>query len=172
MIAVAEYFPNTVREAVAQKARWMIGIALDGWDRLGWGRASDWRDHWMRMRDRRAPLSVFVLFVAYVALLGWGASLALHWLAGDQAPQPSEPMMLLLTINAGVLAWRLTMRAWFTGRAYGWWQAFLSIPRMLVGNFIALMAARTAMARYVAALRGGRPAWDKTRHRFPAEEEP
>ena len=35
------------------------------------------------MRDRRAPLSVFVLFVAYVALLAWGASLALHWLAGD-----------------------------------------------------------------------------------------
>jgi adsorption protein B len=172
LIAVAEYFPNTVREAVAQKARWMIGIALDGWDRLGWGRASDWRDHWMRMRDRRAPLSVFVLFVAYVALLVWGASLAVHWLAGDAAPQPSDAMMLLLTINAAMLAWRLIMRAWFTGRAYGWWQALLSLPRALVGNFIALMAARKAVWRYVIALRGRRPQWDKTRHRFPEALEP
>ena len=72
----------------------MIGIALDGWDRLGWGRAGDWRDHWMRMRDRRAPLSVFVLFVAYLALIAWGASLALHALAGDTAPQPSAAMMI------------------------------------------------------------------------------
>ncbi|MEO5493081.1 MAG: glycosyl transferase family protein [Sphingomonas sp.] len=172
LVAVAEYFPNTVRDAVRQKARWMIGIALDGWDRLGWGRASDWGDHWMRMRDRRAPLSVFVLFVAYVALLAWGASLVLHWLAGNQAPQPSDPMMLLLTINATMLAWRLVMRAWFTGRAYGGWQAFLSLPRMLVGNFIALMAARKAVSRYVAALRGRRPVWDKTRHRFPEAIEP
>jgi len=172
LVAVAEYFPDTVREAVAQKARWMIGIALDGWDRLGWGRADDWRDHWMRMRDRRAPLSVFVLFVAYLALVAWGVSLALHWLAGDQAPQPSGPMMMLLTINAAMLAWRLVMRAWFTGRAYGWWQAFLSLPRVLVGNFIALMAARKAVWRYVAALRGRRPEWDKTRHRFPEAIEP
>ena len=172
LIAVAEYFPNTAREAVAQKARWMIGIALDGWDRLGWGRVGDWRDHWMRMRDRRAPLSVFVLFAAYVALLAWGASLALHWLAGDQAPRPSDPMMLLLTINAAMLAWRLVMRAWFTGRAYGWQQAMLSVPRMVVGNFVALMAARAAMSRYIAALRGRRPEWDKTRHRFPETIEP
>ena len=172
LIAVAEFFPDTVREAVAQKARWMIGIALDGWDRLGWGRAGDWRDHWMRMRDRRAPLSVFVLFVAYLALVAWGISLALHALTGNAAPQPSEPMMLLLTINAAMLAWRLVMRAWFTGRGYGWWQAFLSLPRALVGNFIALLAARKAVWRYVAALRGRRPQWDKTRHRFPEAIEP
>lgn len=167
LVAVAEHFPNTVREAVAQKARWMIGIALDGWDRLGWGRASDWRDHWMRMRDRRAPLSVLVLFVAYLALLAWGASLALHAVAGGAAPQPSAAMMALLNINAAMLAWRLAMRAWFTGRAYGPWQALLSLPRALVGNFIALMAARKAVWRYVVALRGKRPGWDKTRHRFP-----
>ena len=40
-------------------------------------------------------------------------------------------------------------------------------PALLVGNFIALMAARKAVWRYVAALRGQRPQWDKTHHRFP-----
>ena len=172
LVAVAEYFPNTVRDAVRQKARWMIGIALDGWDRLGWGRTGDWRDHWMRLRDRRAPLSVFVLSVAYLALLAWSASLALHALTGDAAPQPSAAMMTLLTINSAMLLWRLAMRAWFTGRAYGPWQALLSAPRALVGNFIALMAARKAVSRYVAALRGKRPHWDKTSHRFPEAIEP
>ncbi|MDB5677535.1 glycosyl transferase family protein [Sphingomonas bacterium] len=172
LIAVAEYFPDNVRDAVRQKTRWMIGIALDGWDRLGWGRAGDWRDHWMRLRDRRAPLSVFVLFIAYLALLAWGASLALHALAGDTAPQPSNALMTLLNINAAMLVWRLAMRAWFTGRAYGFWQALLSLPRALVGNFIALMAARKAVWRYVGALRGRRPQWDKTHHRFPEGVEP
>lgn len=172
LVAVAEYFPDTVRDAVRQKARWMIGIALDGWDRLGWGRAGDWRDHWMRLRDRRAPLSVFVLFIAYLALLAWGVSLALHALAGDTAPQPSNAMMTLLNVNAVMLVWRLAMRAWFTGRAYGFWQALLSLPRALVGNFIALMAARKAVWRYVVALRGRRPQWDKTHHRFPESVEP
>jgi adsorption protein B len=172
LVAVAEYFPDTVRDAVRQKARWMIGIALDGWDRLGWGRPGDWRDHWMRMRDRRAPLSVFVLFIAYLALLAWGASLVLHGLAGDTGPAPSAATMMLLNVNAAMLAWRLAMRAWFTGCAYGVWQALLSLPRALVGNFIALMAARKAMWRYVAALRGKRPDWDKTSHRFPETIEP
>jgi adsorption protein B len=172
LIAVAEYFPDTVRDAVRQKARWMIGIALDGWDRLGWGRAGDWRDHWMRMRDRRAPLSVFVLFIAYLALVAWGVSLALHALAGNPAPAPSAAMMTLLNVNAAMLIWRLAMRAWFTGRAYGAWQALLSLPRALVANFIALMAARKAVWRYVAVLRGRRPQWDKTSHRFPETIEP
>jgi adsorption protein B len=95
-----------------------------------------------------------------------------HALAGDAAPAPSAAMMILLNINAAMLVWRLAMRAWFTGRAYGVWQALLSLPRALVGNFIALMAARKAVSRYVAALRGRRPHWDKTHHRFPETIEP
>lgn len=167
MVAVAEYFPNTVHAAVRQKARWMVGIALDGWDRMGWGAAGDWRDHWMRMRDRRAPLAMLLLFAAYVALVAWGASLGAHAIAGTRAPPLSAAMMTLLTINSGMLVWRLTMRAWFTGRAYGRWQAALSLPRALVGNYIALLAARRALWRYAAALSGERPHWDKTAHRFP-----
>ena len=39
----------------------MTGIALAGWDRIGWGGRQRFGDHWMRMRDRRAPLAVLVL---------------------------------------------------------------------------------------------------------------
>ncbi|THD38207.1 MAG: glycosyl transferase family protein [Sphingomonas sp.] len=172
LIAVAEYFPNRVKEAVRQKARWMIGIALDGWDRIGWGRTGDWRDHWMRMRDRRAPLALLLLAIAYLSMLACGASWMVHVLAGDSGPVFGETTHQLLLVNLALMVWRMAMRAWFTGRAYGLWQALLSVPRVVVGNYIALMAARTAIGRYVVALRGQRPAWDKTRHRFPETVEP
>jgi adsorption protein B len=166
-IAVRAYFPSTLDAAVRQKARWMTGIALAGWDRIGWARWSDWREHWMRMRDRRAPLAVLVLCVAYLALVAWAASQICHWLAGTAPPAPSEVMRLLLLGNAALMGWRLAMRAAFTGRAYGGREALLSIPRSLVANLIAMLAARRALTLYVAMLIDGVPRWEKTAHIFP-----
>jgi adsorption protein B len=58
------------------------------------------------------------------------------------------------------------MRAAFTTSAYGWRQGLLAIPRLLVGNFIALLAARRAFCVHAT---GGPRQWDKTRHIFPTE---
>ncbi len=76
LIASRAYFPHTIREAVRQKSRWMQGIALDGWDRLGWAASGGNRRPaailgglWMLWRDRRAPLAAAAIFAAYVALL-------------------------------------------------------------------------------------------------------
>ncbi|WP_010184276.1 glycosyl transferase family protein [Sphingomonas sp. PAMC 26605] len=167
LVAVRAYFPATVPTAVRQKARWMTGIALAGWDRIGWSRTLDWRDHWMRMRDRRAPLAVLVLFVAYSALVAWGASLLVHALAGRAAAPPSDATVRLLRVNGVLLAWRLTCRAAATGAAYGWREALWSLPRALVSNYVALLAGRRAMTAYVRSLRGAALQWDKTRHVFP-----
>src|SRR3546814_2380204 len=57
VVAVRAYFPATLDAAVRQKARWLFGIALAGWDRTGWGRRRHLGELWMRMRDRRAPLA-------------------------------------------------------------------------------------------------------------------
>ncbi|MCJ8158524.1 hypothetical protein MKI88_14025 [Sphingomonas sp. LaA6.9] len=35
-VAVRAHFPSRLADAVNQKSRWMTGIALAGWDRLGW----------------------------------------------------------------------------------------------------------------------------------------
>ena len=169
LIAVREYFPRTLSEAVKQKARWMTGIALSGWDRMGWGHAADWREHWMRMRDRRGPIAVIILAAAYVALIGWGASLVLHLIARSDAMPVDPTMRVVLGVNAGLLCWRLAMRAWCSGRHYGWVEALLSVPRAFVSNWIALLAVRHALWRYVRTLHGAAPRWDKTAHRFPAE---
>ena len=165
IVAVRAYFPARLADAVRQKARWMTGIALAGWDRVGWGRAFDLPDHWMRMRDRRAPLAVLVLGAAYLAVVAWGLAVLLHWTTGS-APPALVPAWLLV-INSVLLSWRLVMRMAFTGAIYGWREALWSLPRAFVGNVIALLAARRALLRYVAMLRGGPPVWDKTMHAFP-----
>jgi adsorption protein B len=167
LVAVRAYFPATLDAAVRQKARWMTGIALAGWDRIGWTRALDWHEHWMRMRDRRAPMAVLVMAVAYVALVAWGAAQAWHTLAGMPAPALPGSMETLLRVNGALLGWRLASRALFTGDAYGWREAIWSVPRAFVGNLIAVLAARRAVSAYVRSLRGGALTWDKTRHVFP-----
>lgn len=68
-VAVRAYFPASFETAVRQKSRWMIGIALAGWDRTGWGAAGAISDHWMRMRDRRVTLAIPVLVLGYCAFV-------------------------------------------------------------------------------------------------------
>ncbi len=169
VVAVRAYFPGTMRESIRQKTRWMTGIALAGWDRTGWARPRAFADHWMRMRDRRAPLAVVVLAVAYVAMPLWATSLVLHWLIGEPAPPVSAypTAFWLFVANAALLGWRLALRMLFTGRSYGFREALWSLPRFVVGNLVSLIAAPNAVLRYIGMLRGAAPVWDKTRHEFP-----
>ena len=167
LIAVRAYFPDTTRAAVRQKARWMTGIALAGWDRTGWGKAARIGDHWMRMRDRRAVLEIPVLVFAYCALLLWGLSALSHAVAGGESAPLAPWMRGLIAINIALLSWRVLVRAAFTGSAYGWRDALLSVPRIAVGNAIAMLAARRAFFAYLRMLAGAVPQWDKTAHHFP-----
>jgi len=41
---------------------------------------------------------------------------------------------------------------------------------MLIGNIVAMMAARRALGLYVALVRHGRLRWEKTAHVFPVAE--
>nr|WP_294809608.1 glycosyl transferase family protein [uncultured Sphingomonas sp.] len=166
-VAVRAYFPDTLRAAVRQKARWLTGIALAGWDRTGWHAAAHLGDNWMRMRDRRATLALPVLAIAYCTLLLWSVSTLVHLVAGSTAPVPDPSIQALLWANFGLVGWRLLVRAAFVHRAYGWREALWSSPRVLVGNYIALFAARRAIGLYTRMLFGAAPRWDKTDHQFP-----
>lgn len=167
-VAVRAYFPATVHAAVRQKARWMAGIALAGWDRTGWGRRWDLGDHWMRMRDRRVALSMPVLAIAYAALLCWGLSLLCHCIFGVPSPAQDVLLQKLVALNLLLLAWRLTMRTALVTRLHGWREGRWAGPRMVVANYIALLAARRALWIYIGLLAGGPLRWDKTAHQFPA----
>jgi adsorption protein B len=167
LIATRAYFPDRVATAVVQKARWMIGISLAGWDRTGWG--GRWRvsELWMRLRDRRAPLAVIALALGYAALVATAASAIGHAWRATAAPVYGPGLRWLLVANALLLAWRLAMRAWATGEVYGWVEGARAVPRAVVGNIVAMLAARRALVRYVKMLRGAPAIWDKTAHRFP-----
>jgi len=165
LVATREHFPDTIAGAVQQKARWTVGIALAGWDRLGWG--SNWVEAWMRLRDRRAPIAAIILVAAYAGLV----LTALLWamqLIGVYQPPPLPPFLAgLLGLNGLMLLWRLAVRALFVHKAYGLAEAIRCVPRVVVANVIAVMAARRAMMLYLRHWRGEALPWDKTSHRFP-----
>jgi len=164
VVASRGHFPATLGAAVRQKARWLGGIALSGWDRLGW--SGGLGERWMRMRDRRGPLAALLLLAAYSAALLWSQL----WLAealGAPVQARMDPLLsVILTINSALLAWRILMRAGFTASAYGWREGLLSVPRLVVGNVVAMLAAARALSLHLG---GGATRWDKTHHVFPAE---
>ena len=73
----------------------------------------------------------------------------------------------MLAINASFIGWLLLMSAVFVTATYGLKQGLLSVPRLVVGNVIAMLAVKKALAIHA---RGGPSRWDKTRHIFPIEE--
>ena len=163
LIAVRAHFPARLAAAVRQKSRWITGIALAGWDRLGW--SGGVAETWMRLRDRRAILAALVLAAAYAALLLWAGFAAVAWWLGAPGPQASPALLALLRLNLALLVWRLAMRAAFTARCYGWREGARAVPRALVSNVVSMIAARRALARYLAAPR--QAVWEKTGHVFP-----
>ncbi|HEX6375671.1 MAG TPA: glycosyl transferase family protein [Allosphingosinicella sp.] len=166
LVATREYFPGTLRAAVAQKARWMTGIALAGWDRLGWtGGAAE---RWMRLRDRQSLLAAVLLFAGYLAMALWLALKAWQGAGGDGPKPLPAALSALIGVNLALLGWRLAVRAGFTTAAYGWREGLRAMPRMAIGNVVMMLAAASALSRYRTLRRGGRPRWGKTAHAFPA----
>jgi adsorption protein B len=167
IVATREYFPATLAGAVAQKARWMTGIALAGWDRLGWGGAL--AERWMRLRDRQSVFAALVLFAGYCALVLWSLALVAGQAVGRSPAPLSGALTLLLAVNSVLLLWRLAMRFAFVTALHGWREGLRSLPRVVTGNIVAMMAARRAVVCYLVMLRTGRAAvWDKTAHVFPS----
>lgn len=160
LVAVRAHFPETVRAAVRQKTRWQAGIALSGWQRLGW--RGGWAERWMRFRDRRAILASLILTCGYAA---FGLSLGLAAAGAPVRFGPAE--VLLLELCTALMAWRLAMRALFVSRIYGPLEGLASLPRVLLGNLIAIAAARRALIAYLRLARGAPLHWDKTAHSFP-----
>jgi adsorption protein B len=164
VVASRGHFPPTLGGAVRQKARWLGGIALAGWDRLGW--SGGLGERWMRMRDRRGPIAALLLLAAYSAALLWSQIWLAEALGAPIHARLDPTLVLLLTVNAWLLAWRILMRACFTASAYGFAEGLRSIPRLFIGNLVAMLAAARAISLHLG---GGAKRWDKTRHMFPAE---
>ena len=162
LVATREFFPSGLGSSVRQKTRWMHGIAFQGWDRLGWDARP--LELWMRLRDRRAPLTAIVLAAAYLLLI-ISPVLFIAAQLGAYQPKPIDPFLrTLLIANFVALIWRCLLRAMFTAREYSVAQGIMSVLRMPLANVIAIMAGRRALAAYLASLYRGRVNWDHTVH--------
>ena len=165
MVGVRAHFPATLDAAVRQKSRWITGIALAGWDRLGW--QGGWAELWMRLHDRRALIGAVVLLAGYAALVLTSGLWAAHWMFGTARPATTSSLDFLLSISGMILLWRLAVRCAFVTFAYGWREGMRAIPRAVISNVIAIMAARRALWLYLRMRRDGIVRWDKTAHAFP-----
>lgn len=162
LIATRAFFPHRFENVVRQKARWVLGISLQGWDRVGW--AGGLVEYWMRFRDRRGPLTALVLLVGYVLVVLTGAMLTMVTL-GFAEPPPITPLLAAVLIaNGAAFVWRIAMRFAFTAREYGLAEGVFAVLRLPLANVIAIIAGRRALFAYARTLRGGAAAWDKTEH--------
>lgn len=162
LIATRAYFPSQLRHIVKQKTRWVHGIALQGWDRTGWGGGIV--EGWMRARDRRGPLTALVLLLGYTLLV---LTLAITLATSLGLGQPIELSSLLewlLVANLGFFAWRAFWRFAFTARNYGVAEGLFAVFRIPLTNVIAIMAGRRAVGAYMRTLMGEAATWDKTPH--------
>lgn len=162
LVATRAFFPNRFESVVRQKSRWVLGIALQGWDRVGW--SGGLIERWMRTRDRRGPLTALVLLAGYALVVLTGV-MGIAVVAGFAQPVPLTPLMIsLLFANAMAFVWRVAARFAFTAREYGLREGLLAVARLPLANVIAIIAGRRAVIIYAATLRGRVALWDKTEH--------
>ncbi|WP_433703831.1 glycosyl transferase family protein [Paraburkholderia sacchari] len=173
-LCVREFFPDTFRTAYRQRARWTLGIGLQGWEQVGW--VGSLANRYLLARDRKGTVTAFVGILAYVLLIQFllFTYADLLGVRPDLVASPfsSSPWFTaLLWANGIALLMRTGQRVYFVSRLYGWEHGLLSIPRMVIGNFVNFMAVSRAWKMYLGYLvTGKRLVWDKTMHDFPSSD--
>jgi adsorption protein B len=168
-VATREYFPQKFGAALRQRTRWQTGIALQGWERHGWGR--NWRERYWFWRDRKGlignPLSVAANLLFLYGATSWSLSRLSdgRWILGEElAPWRN---VLLATAALGLM--HLAARMACSARVYGWWFAAFAPLRLGTANVLNSLAAACALGRFVRARMVKRPlVWLKTEHAYPA----
>lgn len=160
-IATREFFPKKVKRSIRQKARWSIGICLQGWRNLGW--KGKLRDRYFLYRDRKGLLTNPAVLLNYPCLI---VLIAFPQLALRLASKTE--IAVLVGVNFGLMANRMVQRAISVSRVYGL-PAILPIPLVwAVANFINAAATLSAIRQHVASLVTRRAvAWVKTEHELP-----
>lgn len=170
-VATREFFPGKLQNAVRQRTRWMIGIALQAWEKYGWG-AGMAQFYWF-WRDRKGLVGNPVTFlVNLVFLYGLGSWLwswrtGAVWELGQVAAHPAMAWLFCGTLFFQLL--RVGVRTGCVARVYGLRFA-LGVPlRVCWGNWINFLATAAALRRYLLARLGhAQLTWAKTEHRYPS----
>lgn len=162
LVATRAFFPSRLRDVLRQKTRWIHGIALQGWDSVGW--TGSLTETWMRARDRRGPFTALVLLIGYTLLV----LTALLFAASEAGLLPEQrltpTLRFLLAANFAAFLWRTAWRFGFTVQSYGLAEGLRAIARIPLTNVIAIIAGRRAVTAYIRVLAGRAIEWNKTPH--------
>jgi len=160
-LATREYFPRDWTSALKQRTRWVMGIALQTWQRHGWS-GSMGEIYWL-WRDRKGlvanPLSLAanLIFVYGAATNLWARI------------EPPAAHLALATLSLAAL--RMANRVWYVARIYGARFAAGVPVRALYANLLNSAATVQAIVRFSIARAQGRPLkWVKTDHAYPTRE--
>lgn len=166
IVATTAHFPASLKDSIRQKTRWVAGISLAAWDRIGWGRG--WIEKWMRMRDRASLVSAVVSMSGYIAAL-LGGILFIDHAVQQWRPDPFDKSILtMVEINGLILIWRLCFRFLFVARLYGRSEGRWSVPRIAVSSVVAILSAWFALSVYLEERYTGKVKWAKTAHKYPS----
>jgi adsorption protein B len=170
-VATREFFPRRLRHALRQRTRWVMGNALQAWERHGW--RGGWRQAYWFWRDRKGLAGNLVTVLANgvfgygLAAWLWSRAVGAAWPIGSVVPCRWSTLLLFAALY--LLLHRTVIRCTCVARIYGWKFAAGVPLRMFWGNWINAFATAAALARYSTARLLGRPlVWFKTEHDYPS----
>jgi adsorption protein B len=170
-VATREFFPERFRHALKQRTRWVMGIALQAWERHGWS-GGFCQAYWF-WRDRKGlvgnPVSALAnLILAYgIATWAWSRHTGGAW--GIEGAVCSSTMQAMLWATLLLQLHRVAVRCGCVARIYGWSFAAGVPLRVFWANWINCFATVAALSRYASArVRGVPLVWFKTEHMYPS----
>ncbi|HEU0220152.1 MAG TPA: glycosyl transferase family protein [Gallionella sp.] len=171
VIATREYFPSTLRTAYRQRTRWILGVAFQGWQQMGWkgGLAAKY----LFFRDRKSLWAPYVGLLTYLTagsfVTIWLLRLmGLEYMRFPDFVETRSWLFYVYLLSFWFFFNRIAHRAYFVSIEHGIVQGILSVPRIVVGSVINLVAVSRAWKIFVTHLiTGKRIAWDKTQHFYP-----
>ncbi len=157
-VATREFFPQNWTAAMRQRTRWVMGIALQTWERHGW-KGTPGEVYWL-WRDRKGllanPLSLLVnvIFIYGLATAIW------------RRITPLSVELCWATFSIQCV--RMAVRMACVARVYGVLFA-LGVPvRAVYANALNATATFNAVGRYAIARARKRPLkWLNTDHAYP-----
>ena len=175
LVSVRNVFPCAFNASVRQKSRWIAGIALQGWENLGW--KGDLLTKYVLFKDRKALLTSQVNMLGYLVILfvtGYYLAIALFPEAYHYPPLVEKGTLLwdIITVTTVFLFLRLSARMYCVFRYYNLKRALLALPNFVWANFINFFATNRAIFMFSRYLVTGKwIKWDHTAHVPPSEEE-
>jgi adsorption protein B len=175
LVSIRNVFPCDFSAAVRQKSRWIAGIALQGWENLGW--KGDLLTKYVLFKDRKTLLTSQVNILGYVVILfvmAYNAVILLFPDAYHYPPLVEHGTLLwkIILITSIFLILRLVVRMYCVFKFYDLKRAILAVPNFVWANCINFFATNRALIMFYRYLVTGKwIKWDHTAHVPPSEEE-